>query len=86
MLVSLNWLKEFVDIDMEPEELAQVLTMGGIEIESLTHVGLELKSCLTGKIEKVTAHPNSDKLKLAYVNLGRGPKQLFVALPIRKLV
>ena len=31
MLVSLNWLKEFVDIDIEPEEVAQVLTMGGIE-------------------------------------------------------
>ncbi len=85
MLVSLNWLKEFVDIDMEPEELAQVLTMGGIEIESLTHVGIDLKSCLTGKIEKVTAHPNSDKLKLAYINLGETAQTVVCGAPNTKV-
>ena len=70
---------------MEPEELAQVLTMGGIEIESLTDVGFELNSCLTGKIEKVAAHPNSDKLKLAYVNLGERAQTVVCVLPNTKV-
>ena len=39
MLVSLNWLKEFVKIDLSAEEIAELLTMGGIEVESVTHVG-----------------------------------------------
>ena len=70
MLVSSNWLKEFVDIDMEPEETAELLTMGGIEVESVTRVGSELAPCLTAKIEKITHHPNSDKLKLALIRIG----------------
>ncbi|MDA8407738.1 MAG: phenylalanine--tRNA ligase subunit beta [Deltaproteobacteria bacterium] len=85
MLVSLNWLKEFVDIDIEPEDVAQVLTMGGIEIESITHVGLELRSCLTGKIEKLTAHPNSEKLKLAHVNLGEESQTVVCGAPNTKV-
>ena len=44
MLVSLNWLKEFVEIDRSAEEIADLLTMGGIEVESVSHVGHELET------------------------------------------
>lgn len=81
MLVSLNWLKEFVDINITPEEVAEVLTMGGIEIESLSHVGSELKFCYTAKIEKVYAHPNSDKLKLAEINIGLRTETVICGAP-----
>ncbi|MGC8602376.1 MAG: phenylalanine--tRNA ligase subunit beta, partial [Desulfomonilaceae bacterium] len=68
MLVSLNWLKEFVDVNIEPEKMANMLTMGGIEVESLKHLGSELKMCLTAKIQKILPHPNSDKLKIVRID------------------
>ena len=65
MLVSLNWLKEFVEIDRSAEEIADLLTMGGIEVDSVSHVGHELDKVFTAKIEEITPHPNSEKLTLA---------------------
>jgi phenylalanyl-tRNA synthetase beta chain len=70
MLVSLNWLKEFVEIDRTADEIAALLTMGGIEVESVTHVGTGLDKVYTARIEEITPHPGSDKLSLARVNLG----------------
>ncbi|MGC8658562.1 MAG: phenylalanine--tRNA ligase subunit beta [Desulfomonilaceae bacterium] len=81
MLVSLNWLKEFVDINITPNEVAEVLTMGGIEIESLNRVGSELKSCFTAKIENVYAHPKSDKLKLVDINIGSRTETVVCGAP-----
>ena len=39
MKVSLRWLKEYVDITMSPEELAHMLTMAGLEVEAIEHLG-----------------------------------------------
>ncbi len=71
MLVSLNWLKEFVEIDRSAEEIADLLTMGGIEVESVTHVGHELDDVFIAAIEELTPHPESEKLTLARLNLGK---------------
>src|SRR5271157_1076777 len=68
MLVSLNWLKEFVKIDLSAEEIAELLTMGGIEVESVTHAGAGLEGILTAKIEEISHHPSSDKLSLAHIS------------------
>ncbi|MCX5873567.1 MAG: phenylalanine--tRNA ligase subunit beta [Deltaproteobacteria bacterium] len=81
MLISLNWLKEFVDVDLEPEEVAHRLTMGGIEVEAITRVGFDLKPCLTARIEKVSPHPNSDKLKLAMISLGNRNETVVCGAP-----
>jgi phenylalanyl-tRNA synthetase beta chain len=70
MLVSLNWLKEFVDIDRSAEEVANLLTMGGIEVDSVTRVGTGLDNVYTAKIEEITPHHASDKLNLARVSIG----------------
>src|SRR5271157_6283136 len=71
MLISLNWLKEFVEIDRSAEEIADLLTMGGIEVDSVSHVGYELDNVFTAKIEEITPHPKSEKLTLARINLGK---------------
>jgi phenylalanyl-tRNA synthetase beta chain len=70
MLVSFNWLKEFVEIDKSAEEIADLLTMGGLEVETVTHVGEGLDRILTARIEEITDHPGAANLKLARINLG----------------
>ncbi len=69
MLVSVNWLKDFVEIDRSAEEIADLLTMGGIEVESVSHVGHELETVFIGKVEETSAHPKSEKLSLARISL-----------------
>ena len=75
MQVSLNWLNEFVDLsNIEASQIAHELTMSGLEVESIE----DLKPCFTNiktvKIEKIDAHPNSEKLHLVTVNTGSGLK------------
>ena len=81
MLVSLNWLKEFVETDLSAEEIAELLTMGGIEVEAITHVGGGLQDVLTAKIEKISPHPSSDKLSLAHISLGKKKFQVVCGAP-----
>ena len=65
MLVSFKWLKEFVDTELSASEVADLLTMsGGIEVESVSHIGQGLEKVLTARIEEITPHPNSGKLTL----------------------
>ena len=70
MLVSFNWLKEFVEIDRTAYQVADLLTMGGIEIENVTPVGQGLGKVVTARIEEIAVHPQSDKLSLAKISLG----------------
>jgi len=70
MKVTLNWLKEFVDIKLSPQELADRLTLAGLEVERIETVGAIPASVITVKIEKVEKHPNADRLTLCEVNLG----------------
>lgn len=70
MLVSFNWLKEFVEIHESPEEIADLLTMGGVEVESVTRVGAGLDKVFTARIDDITSHPSAEKLSLAKINVG----------------
>ena len=70
MLVSYNWLKEYVDIPWGPYELADRLTMAGLEVEGVERLGPDLKNVHVGKVEAVKAHPNADKLTICSVNVG----------------
>lgn len=70
MKISLNWLKKFTDFKSSPEELAEALTMTGLEVESIDYPFDYLKDVITGKIEKITPHPNADKLRICMVNTG----------------
>lgn len=70
MKISLNWLKKYVDFKSSPEELAESLTMAGLEVESIEYPFEYLKDVITGKIEKITPHPDADKLRICMVNTG----------------
>ena len=81
MKVSLNWLKEYVDITLSPEALDHVLTMAGLEVESIAVVGQTLDQILVGRILEVLPHPNADRLSLCRVDTGTDTVQVVCGAP-----
>lgn len=77
MLVSLEWLNEYVDIsDIEPEEIAHALTMSGLEVEEIEKTGADFSNIVAAEILEVNPHPNADKLQLAKVYNGKENKEV----------
>lgn len=75
MQVSLNWLNEFVDLsDTEVEQIAHELTMSGLEVEGIEELKPKFTNIQTVKIEKIDAHPNSDRLHLVTLQTKSGSK------------
>ena len=75
MLVSLNWLSEFVDLsNIETSQIAHGLTMSGLEVEAVEEVKPKFTHIKTVKIEKIDVHPNSDRLHLVTIDTGCGNK------------
>ena len=72
MDISYNWLAQYVDHDLAPEALAEVLTMGGLEVEGIDRIGQSLDGVVVGHVDAVRAHPNADKLVLCDVDCGDG--------------
>lgn len=73
MKISYNWLKEYVDIDMDPVELGKILTNTGLEVEGIeTFESLPggLKDVVLGKVLTCSKHPDADKLSLTTVDIG----------------
>ena len=70
MKISLNWLKEFVDIDVSVDELAYRLTMAGMETAAVKNVSVD-KNVVVAKILSVEKHPNADKLSVCEVTDGQ---------------
>ena len=71
MQVPLSWLREYVDIDLPPHELAHRLTMAGVEVGEVTELG-GWENCCVGEVLEVNPHPNADTLRLCRVNPGNG--------------
>lgn len=71
MIVTYNWLKEYVDIDLSPESLADLLTMIGLEVEGVHSVGGGMDDVVVALVEERAQHPNADKLSLCRVNSGK---------------
>ena len=70
MNVTLNWLKTYIDFDLSPSELADRLTMLGIEVESIKQLGVGLEGVVVGSVSSIRPHPNADKLVLCQVDVG----------------
>ncbi|MDX9974589.1 MAG: phenylalanine--tRNA ligase subunit beta [FCB group bacterium] len=70
MRVSLNWLKELIDITMPVDELAHQLTMLGLEIESVERPGEEIREVYVGQIVSIEPHPDADKLVVCKTDVG----------------
>src|SRR3954470_3126368 len=76
MKVTLNWLRQYVDFNWSPEELADRLTMLGIEVEGVHKVGGEFEGIVVAQVLTRDKHPNADKLSLCRVNDGQGERQI----------
>lgn len=73
MKISYNWLKQYIDITDEPEELGKILTATGLEVESVTpfeSIPGGLKGLVIGEVITCDKHPNADKLSITTVNVG----------------
>lgn len=89
MLIPISWLKDYVDITMSAQELADMLTIAGLEVESIDYIGIpggndknrlvwDRDRILVGHILKVEPHPNADKLVLATVEYGGDETEITV--------
>ena len=72
MRVPLRWLREYVDIDQTPEELAERLTLLGMEVKGIEAWGADWRSVVVGELLTVEKHPYADRLHLTTVNVGSG--------------
>jgi len=70
MRVPVSWLREYVDFDATPAELADKLTFSGLEVEAIETVGADLPGIVVAEIRNILPHPNANKLLLCDVNTG----------------
>ena len=76
MKVTYNWLKEYVDFDWSPAELAERLTMLGVEVEGVETCAGAFEGIVVGQVIVKEQHPNADRLALCKVNDGEEEQQI----------
>lgn len=81
MNISLEWLRSYVDIPFPVTELADRLTMAGLEVEAIHDRHGHLSHVVTARVEKVGPHPNADRLSLCTVSDGRTSYQIVCGAP-----
>ena len=75
MLVSLEWLSEYIDIsNLSPEQIAHELTMSGLEVEEIQKIGANFTNIVVAEILEINPHPDAEKLQLAKVFNGTEEK------------
>jgi phenylalanyl-tRNA synthetase beta chain len=72
MRVPLSWLREFVDVDLTPEALAERLTLLGMEVKGIVRWGEDWRNVVVGELLSVERHPRADRLSLTRVTVGSG--------------
>ena len=70
MKASVEWLKEYSDIDVDTVKLGDILTMTGSKVEEIIEKGNDIKNVVVGKILEIKKHPNADKLVVTKVDVG----------------
>ncbi len=78
MRVPLSWLRDFVDIQLTPEQLAERLTLLGMEVKHLERWGADWENVVTGELLSVEKHPRADRLSLTTVTLGDGREPMSI--------
>lgn len=75
MKISYNWIKDYINIDADPEKIAEILTSIGLEIEGTEEwvsVDGGLEGIITGEVLTCQKHPDADKLSVTTVDIGKG--------------
>ncbi len=82
MKISYNWLKEYVDINVTPEKLAELFTMHSFEVENVIYQGKGLENVVVGEVLEKKKHPDADKLNIVKVKVGEGePLEIVCGAP-----
>jgi len=79
MKVPYNWLKDYVDINVGPKELGDILTLTGSQLEEVEIQGDQIKNVVVCHIEKIEKHPDADRLAVCQVNIGSEVIQIVTA-------
>ena len=80
MYISLNWIKEYVDLsNIEVDELIKRFGLSTAEIEGVEHKGADIQNIVFGKILKIEKHPEADRLVVCQVDIGSEITQLITA-------
>ncbi len=75
MKASIEWLKEYSDIDIDAKKLADKLTMTGSKVETIEEQGKEIQNVVVGKILEIKPHEDSDHLVVTKIDIGKDEKQ-----------
>ena len=81
MRISVNWLRDFVNVDASAQEIADRLSVSGLEVEHLEQwesVPGGLNGFVIGQVAECAKHPNADKLSVTKVDIGTGELQPIV--------
>jgi len=81
MKASLKWLQDYVDINLPPADLANRLTMAGLEVNGMQVIGDSWEGIVVGQIVAVNPHPNADRLTLPTVDLGTEQQTVVCGAP-----
>ena len=86
MKFSVNWLREFVELPASVDELTELLTLAGVEIEGIEKRGANFDNVVVAQITASRQHPNADRLSVCQVDDGSGANRarLFAARKITK--
>ena len=79
MIVSLEWLKDYTDLNVSPEEFCEKMIMSGSNLETMEHVGADMEKVVVGKITKIEKHPDADRLSICQANIGSEVIQIVTA-------
>ena len=78
MKFSVNWLREFVDLPKDSEEIADLLTRAGVETENIETRGARIENVIVSQVTAASPHPNADRLSVCEVDDGSGMKRKIV--------
>jgi phenylalanyl-tRNA synthetase beta chain len=84
MKISFNWLKEYIDTNSSAQEIGNLLTGCGLEVEDISDyysIPGGLEGIVIGEVLEAVPHPNADKLRICQVNLGNQTKQIVCGAP-----
>ena len=81
MKVPVRWLKDLVPVEMSSEEIAQRLTMAGLEAEGIEKIGIDWDKIYVGTVLKVDQHPDADRLVLATIRAGEIEQTVVTGAP-----
>ncbi len=82
MKISHNWLQDYIDVQIKVNELAEKLTMAGLEVESIDEIGAVPEGVVVGHVIGVAKHPDADRLTVCSVDVGnKEPLQIVCGAP-----